>query len=84
VVAKMRNILSLDIIYNDFISKVTLSSTEIEILDRYLKNESIIKISLEVSSSYSSVSRTISKLKNKYDNYRRMELAKLTLLKEKN
>lgn len=80
----MRKTLSLEVIYNDFISKVKLSNSEKEILDKYLKNESIVKISLDVSLSYSSVSRIISNLKSKYENYRKMELVKLDLLNNKN
>lgn len=80
----MRKTLSLEVIYNDFINKVKLSDTEKDILDRYIRNESLIKISMEVSMSYSSVSRIISTLRTKYDNYKKMEIVKLTLLNEKN
>ena len=79
----MKKTLSLDIIYNDFINKVKLSNNEKEILDRYLRNESLVKISIDVSLSYSSVSRVISDLKIKYENYKKLELVKLTLLSEK-
>lgn len=79
----MKKTLSLDIIYNDFINKVKLSNNEKEILDRYLRNESLVKISIDVSLSYSSVSRVISDLKTKYENYKKLELVKLTLLSEK-
>ena len=79
----MKKALSLDVIYNDFINKVKLSNTEKDILDRYLKNESIVKISIDVSLSYSSVSRVISNLKSKYENYKKMEIVKITLLNEK-
>lgn len=80
----MKKTLSLEVIYNDFINKVKLSEYEKEILDRYLRNESLIKISMEISLSYSSVSRIISNLKTKYENYRKMEIVKLDLLREKN
>lgn len=80
----MRKTLSLDIIYNDFISKVKLSNCEKDILDRYLKNESLVKISMDVSLSYSSVSRIISNLKSKYENYRQLEMVKTQLLNDKN
>ena len=80
----MRKTLSLDFIYNDFINKVKLSDSEKDILDRYLKHESLVKISMEVSLSYSSVSRIISNLKIKYENYRKIEIVKLDLLNEKN
>ncbi len=80
----MKKTLSLEVIYNDLINKVKLSEYEKEILDRYLRNESLIKISMEISLSYSSVSRIISNLKTKYENYRKMEIVKLDLLREKN
>ena len=80
----MKKTLSLEVIYNDFINKVKLSEYEKEILDRYLRNESLIKISMEISLIYSSVSRIISNLKTKYENYRKMEIVKLDLLREKN
>lgn len=79
----MKRTLSLDVIYKDFISKVRLSDVEKEVLDRYLRNESLVKISMDVALSYSSVSRIISDLKVKYENYRKLELVKLTLLNEK-
>lgn len=80
----MKKTLSLDVIYNDFISKVKLSNSEKDILDRYLKNESLVKISMDVSLSYSSVSRIISNLKSKYENYKQLEMVKTKLLNEKN
>lgn len=80
----MKKSLSLDIIYNDFISKVKLSASEKDILDRYLKNDSVVKISMDVSLSYSSVSRIISNLKSKYENYRQLEVVKTKLLSDKN
>ena len=79
----MKKTLALDIIYNDFINKVKLSSIEKDVLDKYLKNESIVKISMDLSLSYSSVSRIISNLKTKYNSYRQMEIVKLKLLDEK-
>lgn len=78
----MRKTLSLDVIYNDFIKKVKLSDIEIDILDRYLRNDSIIKISMDVSMSYSSVSRIITNIKSKYENYREIEIVKLNLLSD--
>ncbi|MBO7614776.1 MAG: hypothetical protein J6T15_03675 [Bacilli bacterium] len=79
----MKKALSLDVIYNDFISKVKLSNSEKDILDRYLKDDTLVKISMDVSLSYSSVSRTISNLKTKYENYRQLEVVKTQLLNEK-
>ena len=79
----MRKSLSLDVIYNDFINKVKLSECEKDVLDRYLKNESLVKISMDVALSYSSVSRIVSNLKNKYELYKEMELVKINMLNDK-
>lgn len=69
-------------IFNDFISKTILNDDEIDVLMRYIKNETIIKIANETSKSTSSVSRTIAELKQKYKRYKELELAKLILLQK--
>lgn len=79
----MKKDLAIKQLYDDFIIKVTLSDNEKDILDRYIRNDSIVKISMDTSQSYSTVSRTIVILKNKYDTYKNLELAKLTLLQKK-
>ena len=76
----MKKELSIKQIYDDFVSKVMLSENEQDILKRYIKNDTIIKISNDTSQSPSSVSRTIADIKIKYDNYKKLEVAKLTLL----
>ena len=78
----MKKDLAIKQLYDDFIIKVTLSDNEKDILDRYIKNDSIVKIALDTSQSYSTVSRIIVTLKNKYDTYKRLEIAKLTLLQK--
>lgn len=67
-------------IYDDFISKTILTDNEKEILIRYVKNESIIKIADETKQGTTTVSRTIAILKGKYEGYKKMELTKLMLL----
>lgn len=64
------------VIYNDFIEKTILSNDEKIILDMYLKRYSIVKISQECCMSERNVSRIIREIKNKYDKYKNMELAK--------
>lgn len=76
----MRKELSIKQIYDDFVEKVLLSENEQDVLKRYIKNDSIVKIANETSQSSSSVSRTIKDIKIKYENYKKLELAKLTLL----
>lgn len=70
-------------IFSDFINKTILSENEIDVLKRYVKGETIIKIASETAQSTSSVSRTISDLKEKYQKYKEYELAKLILLQGK-
>lgn len=69
-------------IFSDFVSKTILNDTEIEVLKKYIKGETIIKIASDTAQSTSSVSRTISDLKEKYQIYKKLELAKLMLLQE--
>ena len=60
----MKKELSIKQIYDDFVSKVILSDVEKEILIRYIKDETIIKISSEISQSTSTISRIISEINN--------------------
>ena len=77
----MKKELAVKQIYDDFTSKIILTDNEKNILDLYIKNESIVKIANTTNQSTSSVSRTIADLKEKYSNYKKLELAKLLLLK---
>jgi predicted transcriptional regulator len=76
----MKKELSNKIIFNDFINKTILNELEVDILTRYIKNESIIEISQKINQSTSTVSRIIAQLKIKYDNYKKIEIAKLLIL----
>lgn len=77
----MKKELSIKQIYDDFISKTILTDDEKEVLFRYVKGESIVKIAEETIQGTATVSRIISQLKQKYENYKKLELAKLLLLK---
>lgn len=77
----MKKELSVKQIYDDFISKTILNEIEEKILIKYIKNESIVKIADDLSVSTATISRTIAELKEKYANYKKLELAKLLLLK---
>ena len=70
-------------IFSDFISKTILNDNEIDILKRYIKGETIIKIADETSQGTATVSRIIAELKQKYQKYKDLELAKLILLQGK-
>ena len=77
----MKRELSNKIILEDFTNKTILNDIEKDVLIRYIKNESIIQISEAVVQSTSSVSRIIARLKNKYNDYKKIELSKLLVLK---
>lgn len=77
----MKKELSVKQIFDDFTSKIILNDIEKDILIKYIKNESIVKISEDLSISTATVSRIIADLKSKYANYKKLELAKLLLLK---
>lgn len=77
----MKKELCIKQIYDDFTSKIILNDVEKEVLTRYIKGESIIKIATDTMQSTASVSRIIAILKEKYENYKQLELAKLLLLK---
>lgn len=68
-------------IYNDFVDKIFLNDIEKQVLELYIKGESITKISDIIIQSPSTVSRIISELKEKYYNYRNLEIAKLDIFK---
>ena len=73
--------LSNKMIYSDFINKTMLTDDELNILKRLLKRESIIKISQELNMSDRTVSRIIKNIKDKYENYKILEIAKIGIFK---
>ena len=78
----MKKELSLKQIYEDFVTKTTLTESEKEILDLYIKDESIIKIASKTMQSTATVSRSIANIKEKYNNYKKIELSKLYILQK--
>ena len=78
----MKKDLAVKQIYDDFINKILLTDNEHDILIRYIKDESIVQIATATNQSTSSISRTIADLKSKYNNYKKLELAKLIILQE--
>lgn len=76
----MKKELCIKQIYNDFADKVFLNDIEKEVLELYIKNESLVKISDTINQSVSSVSRIIAELKEKYNNYKELEISKLNIL----
>lgn len=73
--------LSNKIIYDDFINKTTLTDDEIMVLNCLLKKELIIKISQELNMSDRTVSRITKNIKEKYKNYKAIEMAKIDVFK---
>lgn len=76
----MKKELSIKQIFDDFTSKVILNDLEKDVLIRYIKDETIVKIASDISQSTSTVSRIIAELKEKYENYKKLEIARLLLL----
>ena len=76
----MRKELAIKQIYDDFTSKIILTEYEEEVLLRYIKNETIVKIADETKQGTATVSRIIADIKEKYKNYKKLEIAKLILL----
>ena len=57
-----------------------LTEEQIKILNLLLKKESIVKISVELGMSQRTVSYEIKKIKQYYEEYKKIELAKLMAL----
>ena len=71
--------LSNKIIFEDFKNKIILTEDEEKVLLMLVKKYSIIKISQEINVSDRTVERIIKTLKIKYNNYKKIELAKYNI-----
>lgn len=78
----MKTELAIKQIYEDFISKVMLDNDERQVLDMFLKNYSYIKIGDTIEMSDRNVGRIMRIVKQKYENYRKLEVSKLELFKK--
>lgn len=67
-------------LFDDFVSKSMLTDNERDVLIRYIRNDSIVKIAEDTQQGTTTISRVISTLKDKYSDYKKMELAKMSLL----
>ena len=76
----MKKELAIKQIYDDFTNKIILTDNEKDILLRYVKNDSIIKIANDTKQGSATVSRVIADIKKKYEDYKKLEIAKLILL----
>lgn len=80
----MRELLAIKQIFDDFATKTMLNDNEKDILIRYIKKDSIIKIADDTKQGTTTVSRIIRDIKDKYENYKELEIKKLMLFtKEK-
>jgi len=79
----MKKELCIKQIYDDFLSKVVLTDVEKEVLDLYIKKESIVKIADVTSQGTTTVSVIIRELKDKYSKYKELEIAKLSIFNNK-
>lgn len=70
-------------IYDDFISKTILTDNEKDVLFRYVRNDTIVKIADDTKQGTTTISRTIAALKEKYQKYKELELIKLHILSGK-
>ena len=79
----MKKVLAIKEIREDFINKVMLSKNEIDILERYIKNDSIVKMAEDTKQGTATISRIIASIKEKYEDYKKLEIAKLILFTKK-
>ena|GEM_PF-6648983 len=77
----MKKELAIKQIYDDFTSKVLLTDDEKAILVKYIKKESIVKIADDLSQGTATISRIIKEIKIKYNKYKKLEMAKLSIFK---
>ncbi len=69
--------LSCKYIYDDFVYKMALTDDERRVLDMLLKKYSMVKIAQCINVSDRNASRIIRDLKDKYNIFREIEVAKL-------
>jgi transcriptional antiterminator len=72
--------LKLKVIYDDFISSVSLTEEQIKILNMYLKKDSTVKIAMEIGVSPRTITYEIKKIKKLYEDYVFMQTWKALLL----
>ena len=72
----MYKTLSNKVIYNDFKEKVLLTDEEIQVLDMLLKRYTLVKIGMELDMSDRNVSRVVKRIREKYEDYKKIEIAK--------
>ena len=77
----MKKELCIKQIFDDFTDKTLLSEKEIDVLKRYIKNDSIVKIASDTMYGTATISRIIADIKLKYKNYKKLEMEKVLGMK---
>ena len=72
--------LKIKAIYDDFLQNVSLTDEQIKILDRLIKKDTIIKISMEIGMSERTVKYEIKKIKDLFNKYYELQLYKAMIL----
>ena len=72
--------LKVKVLYDDFISKVTLTNEQKRILDMMINKDTIVKMSLEIGVSQRTINYEIKKIKELYNNYLQLEISKMISL----
>lgn len=78
----MREKLKLNFIYDDFISRTSLTEEQINILKMYIAGDTAIKISFEIGCSQRTANYEIKKLKELFANYCSLETTKAEVLQK--
>lgn len=76
----MLKALSCKVIREDFAEKMVLTDDEREILDMLLKGYLITKIAFQTHQSERNVGKIIRRIKDKWENYKQLELSKMSIL----
>lgn len=76
----MQEKLKIKAIYDDFLKNVALTEEQVKILNMWLKKESMVKISQEMSMSERSVGYEIRKIKDLFEDYYKVIMTKALLL----
>lgn len=74
--------LKYQIVYDDFKTKVSLTSEQIKLIDMLNKKYTYVKIGMELGMSLRTVNCEVKKLKKMFSNYKELEMSKLEVLKE--
>ena len=72
--------LRVKVLYDDFISKTNLTDEQIEILNKLLKKDKIIKIALDMGMSERTIKYQKKKIEEIFKDYYNLELMKILVL----